>query len=141
LWKLPPFFAIIERLGFNGYFFNKMTLGFAEKIRIWLSNVWFLWALCLIFNIITFLFIFFKIHPGDKTLALHYNVLIGVQWYGKGKNLYFIPVAGLAISAVNFILYKTLRDNKIFLSQLTVFVSFCAQIILLAAALFLSKVN
>jgi hypothetical protein len=118
-----------------------MTLDRAEKIKIWLSDVWFLWALCLIFNIITFLFIYFKIHPGNKTLALHYNVLVGVQWYGKGKNLYFIPGVGLAISTVNFILYKALKDNKIFLSQLTVFASLCAQIILFAAVLFLSKVN
>ena len=118
-----------------------MTLTSAEKIRIWLSNVWFLWALCLIFNIITFLFIYFKIHPGNKTLALHYNVLVGVEWYGKGKNLYLIPGVGLAISAVNFLLYKTLKDDKFFLSQLTIFVSICAQIILLAAALFLSRVN
>jgi len=118
-----------------------MTLDYKGKIQIWLSNIWFLWALCLIFNIITFLFIYFKIHPGDKTLALHYNVLIGVEWYGKGKNLYFIPGVGLALSAVNFTLYKALRNNKFFLSQLTVFVSLCAQVILLAAALFLSKVN
>jgi hypothetical protein len=118
-----------------------MTLDFAKKIKIWLLNVWFLWAICLILNIITFLFIYFKIHPGNKILTLHYNVLVGAQWYGKGKNLYFIPGVGLAISAANFTLYKALKDNKIFLSQLTIFVSICAQVILLAAALFLSKVN
>jgi hypothetical protein len=118
-----------------------MSLTWTEKVRFWLSNVWFLWALCLIFNIITFLFIYFKIHPGNKTLALHYNILVGVQWYGKGKNLYFIPGIGLAISAINYVLYKALKDNKFFLSLLTVFVSICAQLILLTAVLFLAKVN
>jgi len=118
-----------------------MTLNWTKKIKTWLLNVWFLWAACLIFNIITFLFIYFKIHPGNKTLALHYNVLVGVQWYGKGKNLYFIPAVGLAISAVNFTLFKALKDNKLFLSALAAFASLCAQIILLAAALFLARVN
>jgi hypothetical protein len=118
-----------------------MALNLAKKIRIYLTNIWFLWALCLIFNIITFLFIFFKIHPGSNTLALHYNILVGVEWYGKGYNLYFIPAVGLAISAVNYTLFKALSDNTKFLSALTVFVSLCAQIILLAAALFLSRVN
>ena len=118
-----------------------MTLNWAEKIKSYLTNVWFLWILCLVFNIITFLFIYFKIHPGNKTLALHYNVLVGVQWYGKGKNLYFIPAAGLAISAVNFTLFKALKDDELFLSALAAFVSLCAQVILLAAALFLSRVN
>jgi hypothetical protein len=112
-----------------------------EKIRLVLGNIWFLWALCLIFNIITFLFIFFKIHPGNKTLALHYNVLVGVQWYGKGKNLYFLPAIGFVISAVNFTLFRSIRNNKDFLSVLTIFVSLCAQIILLMAALLLAKVN
>ena len=64
-----------------------------EKLKAYFSEIWFLWTLCLVLNIITFLFIFFKIHPGDKTLALHYNVLIGVQWYGKGKNLYFLIIS------------------------------------------------
>jgi hypothetical protein len=112
-----------------------------ERIKIYLVDVWFLWAMCLIFNIITFLFVFFKIHPGDKTLALHYNILAGVEWYGHGKNLYFLPGVGFALSAVNFVLYRALKDNKNFLSSLTVFASLCIQLILLASALFLAKVN
>jgi hypothetical protein len=85
--------------------------------------------------------IYFKIHPGGKTLALHYNVLAGVEWYGKGDNLYFLPGAGLAISAANFSLFKALKNNGSFLSPLTVFASLCAQIVLLAAVLFLATVN
>lgn len=118
-----------------------MRLISAEKIKLYFADIWFLWGLCLILNIITFLFIYFKIHPGNKTLALHFNVLVGVEWYGVGKNLYFLPSVGLIISAVNFTLYKALKDDKNFLSFLTVFASLCAQIIILTAALFLAKVN
>ena len=112
-----------------------------KKIRGYLTNIWFLWGVCLILNIITFFFIYFKIRPGDQTLALHYNVLVGVEWYGKGKNLYFLPGVGLVISAVNLVLYRALKDSKNFLSFLTVFASLCVQAVLLAAALFLAKVN
>jgi hypothetical protein len=112
-----------------------------QKIKLYLTDIWFLWGLCLLFNIITFLFIFFKIHPSSGTLALHYNVLVGVEWYGKGVNLYFIPAVGLLISAVNFVLYRAIKDNADFLPFLTVFVSLCAQIILFLAALFLAAVN
>ncbi len=111
------------------------------KFKFDVDNVWFLWGLCLILNIITFLFLFFKIHPGSKILALHYNVLLGVDWYGAGRNLYFIPGVGFLISAVNFTLYRSLGNNEAFLSSLTAFVSLCAQLILLVAALFLAKVN
>ena len=118
-----------------------MSHNWAEKIKMYFTNVWFLWSVCILLNIITFLFLYFKIHPGNKTLALHYNVLVGVEWYGKGKNLYFIPGVGTAISAVNFTLYKALKNDEYFVSALTAFVSLCVQIVLLAAVLFLSQVN
>ena len=118
-----------------------MNLNFSDKLKFFFSNIWFLWAACLILNIITFLILYFKIHAGNQTLALHYNVLVGVEWYGKGKNLYFIPAVGVAISAVNFTLFSRLKDSANFLSSLTVFASLCAQIILLAAVMFLIRVN
>lgn len=105
------------------------------------AEVWFLWALCLLLNIIAFLFIYYKISPSSQTLALHYNVLVGVEWYGKGYNLYLIPVAGLAILAVNFFLYRALGKTKSFLPYLTVFASLSVQLLLLLALLMLSVVN
>lgn len=113
-------------------------IGFCKKC---FAEIWFLWIVCLILNIITFFFIFFKIHPGSQNLALHYNVLVGVEWYGNGRNLYFIPGIGLAISAVNYILYRALKDNQFFLAELTAYVSLFVQIILLIAAMFLARVN
>ena len=118
-----------------------MSLNLGEKTRTYLTDIWFLWGVCVLLNIITFLFIYFKIHPGNKTLALHYNVLVGVEWYGRGKNLYFLPAVGLAISAVNFTVYRALKNSAIFLPALTVFMSLSAQIVLLVASLFLAKVN
>lgn len=105
------------------------------------SNVWFLWALCLIFNIITFLFIFFKIHPGNQSMALRYNFIAGVEWYGRGKNLYFIPGAGFAITLVNFVLFTSIKQTQKFFAPLTAFISLSVQILLLAAVLFLGQIN
>lgn len=95
----------------------------------------------MLINIITFLFIYFKIHPDSNRLALHYNVLVGVEWYGNGRNLYFIPAVGFLISAVNFVLYKALKKSENFLTSLTILASISVQLILLAAAMFLAKVN
>ena len=118
-----------------------MPLNLAEKLKAYLDNVWFLWALCLLINIITFLFLYFKIHPGNKTLALHYNVLVGVQWYGKGRNLYYIPGVGFAITALNFVLYRSVKNYPDLPAFLPAFVSVCAELILLTAALSLAQVN
>ena len=105
------------------------------------KEIWFLWIVCLVVNSITFLFVKFNIRPGNRTLALHYNVIAGVEWYGKGNNLYFIPAAGLAISIANFVLYRTFKNAKSFLPLLTVFASLCVSITALLAILFLSNVN
>ncbi len=118
-----------------------MQDGLFIKVKPYITNVFFLWGLCLLLNIITFLFIYYKIHPGNKTLALHYNVLVGVQWYGKGKNLYFIPGVGFAISVINYILFRTFKNSQEFLAVLAIFVSIFSQVILLIAALFLAQVN
>ena len=59
----------------------------------------------------------------------------------QGRNLYFIPGIGLAIAAVNFTLYRALKDNRFFLAELTAYVSIFVQIILVIAAMFLARVN
>ncbi|MCL5008971.1 MAG: hypothetical protein M1400_01365 [Patescibacteria group bacterium] len=101
----------------------------------------FLWALCLIFNIITFLFIYYKILPSGNTFALKYNVITGVEWYGKGYNLYQIPLVGLAILSLNYLLSRLLRHRADFLAAMAIFVTLVVQLLLLAAALFLKTVN
>jgi len=131
----------LEKQAFSCYNQADMLLTGPAKYTGFFSKIWFLWGLCLLINIITFLLIFFKISPSGKTLALHYNVLVGVEWYGKGQNLYLIPLVGFLISAVNFILYRTLKDTGSLLSFLTGFISLCVQVILMIAVLFLSTIN
>ena len=118
-----------------------MLLNLRENLRNYFFSIWFLWTFSLVLNIITFLYIFYKIHPGNKTLALRYNILVGVEWYGEGKNLYLVPGIGLIVLIINFYLYKAFRDNKNFLAPLTVFVTICAELILLSSVLLLAKVN
>jgi hypothetical protein len=112
-----------------------------------LGNFWkidkflFLWGLCTIINIIAFLFIFFKIHPSNQLVSLKYNVLVGVEVFGTGKNLYLIPTAAALISLANFGLFRALKNRQIFYLHLVVFASLVVQIILLAAIFFLKTIN
>lgn len=111
------------------------------KIKKMGSGVGALWALCFLINIFSFFILYYQIHPGPKTMALHYNVLVGVEWYGKGTNLYLIPAAAFFISLTNFIIFIALKKTSEFFAPLTVFVSFCVQIILFFSIIFLAKVN
>lgn len=106
-----------------------------------LDKILFLWALAFAFNIITLLIIHYQIKPGNAPLALHYQVLIGVDWYGAGKNLYFVPIIGFAVGVVNFVLYRATKRMESFLPQLATFVTLLVQICLLAYVLFLLRVN
>lgn len=118
-----------------------MWINLFQKLKKFTDNIWFLWMSCLILNIITFFVIVFKIRPGGKTVALHYNVLVGVEWYGKGNNLYYLPLVGFLMLLVNFWLYRSLKKTNLFFPELTIFVSMAIELILLAAVIFLQTVN
>jgi hypothetical protein len=106
-----------------------------------LDKIWFLWLSALVIDIITLIFIRDKINPGGQTLALHYNVVFGVDWYGNGNNLYSIPFIGLAILFMNFVLYRALQKQQMFLAFLCSLISLFVEIILLLAVIFLARVN
>lgn len=135
IWYNLNQFRLIKR--FSAIIF----MDFISIIKNYFRNVWFLWALSLTLNIITFLFLYFKIKPGQSPLALHYNVLVGVLWYGPGRNLYFIPAIGMAILIVNFTLFRAIKNRQDFLAALSALVSFFVEFILLSAVLFLTRVN
>jgi hypothetical protein len=105
------------------------------------NKILFLWAFSFILNIITLLVIHYQIKPGEAPLALHYNVLIGVDWYGVGKNLYLIPLVGFAVIAVNYTLYNGTKKIESFIPELCAITSFIVQLCLLGYVMTLLQVN
>jgi hypothetical protein len=109
-----------------------------QQLRV----ILFLWVLSLAECIISFSVIAFKIRPKlSGTLALHYNVVVGVDLFGKGYYLYQIPLIGLLFILINFFLYYRLGRRGSFLAFLLSFITAAANLCLLAAALFLLRVN
>ena len=106
------------------------------------KKILFLWSGSLIFIIITFLIIFFKIKPtSSATFALHYNVLFGVDTFGSGKQLYKLPLIGLIVTGVNFLIYKFITGKDTILSFVLVLSAFLVSLIILVATVFLLQVN
>ena len=101
----------------------------------------FLWISNFALNIITFVIVFFKIPPTGKTAALKYNVLTGVEWYGKGMNALVIPIAGVIITAVNFYLFKKIQNGQYYYPALLIFFTTLISLTLMASVLFLTTVN
>jgi hypothetical protein len=100
-----------------------------------------MWIGSLAFNIITFLIINYKIRPTTEPLALHYNVITGVDTLGQGINLYRIPFIGISLLVVNLFFSKLVKSPKGFLSFVASFTSFAVSIILLVSILFILNIN
>ncbi len=117
-----------------------MDFDFEQKIMSG-KRVLFLQILCFVVNSITLLLIIYKLNIHRGTIALKYNVVTGVNWYGKGYNLYTVPAIALVITVINSILYQKLKNQQRFLAVLGLWVTMAVQIILLAFVLFLIPVN
>lgn len=101
----------------------------------------FLWLAAFALNIITFLVILFKNGLHGPNVALRYNVKAGVFWYGRGTNLYVIPILGLMLNGSNLFLFKKLAADQNFLQQTLAFTSLLIQLLLFISSLFLAGVN
>jgi hypothetical protein len=114
---------------------------FNEKISNPETAVLFLWSATIIVIIITFLAAFYKVRSAPQTVALHYNVIVGVDVLGSRSRLYQVPLTAAIIAGINAAFVKFLRPAQRFLPILLGAISLVCAIILLAATLFLYQVN
>jgi len=105
------------------------------------ATVRLLWTATAVIIIITFFAAYLKVRTAPQTLALHYNVIVGVDLLGNRKQLYTVPLTAVAIAAVNVLFLRLSRLRQPFLSVLLAAASCACAIILLAATLFLYNVN
>lgn len=94
-----------------------------------------------ILNIILWLVVAGKFGLSRDRITLHYSAIYGTDFLGSARNIYLIPLAGLAVAAVNsWLAWATYRREKLFAYMLS-FAGFVAQLLLLAAAAALVVLN
>ncbi len=91
--------------------------------------------------IITLIVIIIKIVNSSDVVALRYNIIVGVSEIGSRYQLLQLPLSGLLIGVVNFVLTKLNKSNQQILPLLASTVTLATNIILLFAALLLFQVN
>ncbi len=99
------------------------------------------WTISVVVFIITLIVILIKIFNSSDVVALRYNVIIGVSEIGSRYQLLQLPLTGLLIGVVNFILTKLNKSNQQILPLLASIVTLAVNAILLFAALLLFQVN
>ncbi len=119
-------------------FFSQLRI---KEIFVSANTALFLWigtALCII---ITFILAYYKVRTGPSSVALHYNVLIGVDLLGNKSRLYLVPLTGAIIAIINLIISRLLSVHDPFLKIVLAAGSFLSSIIILWAFLLLFRVN
>lgn len=114
-----------------------------QKIRAILfrnSGNLFFWSIAILSIIVSFLIIYFKIRPTSEPMALHYNVIVGVDALGPGTHLYRIPLIGLIVLVVNILFSRFGKGASQSLVLLAGITSAVVAVILLCAVLFLLKI-
>jgi hypothetical protein len=124
--------------------FLRKYRGFA-KIRLLMNitrdKILFLWGLSIVLLIVTFAAVYYKIHSGPQLIALHYNVIVGVDLVAGKNSLFKVPLTGLVIGVVNYFLPRLIKFEPEFLSFLAGLVTVLIQLLLLASVIFLFRVN
>lgn len=100
-----------------------------------------LWGGTIVLLIITLILAYYKVSGGPSPVALHYNVIVGVDALGDRNRLYFVPLAGFIIAAINAVVSRLLPLRDGFLQIILASGSLLTNLVLLIAMLLLFRVN
>ena len=100
-----------------------------------------LFLLAIIINLILWGYLAFNIHPKTEPIFLHYTALFGVDLVGAWYRLYFLPLGGLIIILLNFLLGWRLYQRDLFSGAVLAMVAVLGQIFLALAGIVLVFLN
>ncbi len=95
----------------------------------------------LILNIILWILLASKFGYSQEKIALHFNVVYGIDFVGDANRVYQIAILGLLIFIVNLALAKMIYGKEKLLAYFLTTAGAFVQIILLIAALSLLNLN
>ncbi len=104
-------------------------------------RIFIVWIATFIVNIITLAIIVAQ-GKVSRSVVLHYNVIVGAEYFGDASNNYKIPAIGLFILVFNTVMYVFLRRAKQdFLAEVSIYTTLLVSIVLLVAYMFLLSIN
>jgi hypothetical protein len=79
----------------------------------------------------------------SEQIALHANIDFGIDYYGSSKEIFILPLMGLMVVLINFILAACFSRNKdrFFIFHLLLFSGILINLILLAAIISVYYIN
>jgi len=95
----------------------------------------------LFLNIALFLFFYFFIKQSSIPIVLHYNVDLGVDYFGEVKSIFILPIAGIIIFLLNGILALKIWGKNQALSYFFTVVALLSQCFLVISGIALYLIN
>ncbi len=98
-------------------------------------------VLCLLVNIVLWVLLLLKFWNFGEYIILDYNIYFGISMLGPWYQILIMPLLGLAVIAVDFLLAFKVYLKNILVSYFLIFAALGFNLIMLAAGLFLIFVN
>ncbi|MCF6276587.1 MAG: hypothetical protein L3J07_01925 [Candidatus Magasanikbacteria bacterium] len=97
--------------------------------------------LSLLVNIFMWFWLLYVLGPQQDPIFLHYNILFGVDLIGEWWNILYLPITGIFILIINFILGWVLFHKDKFIAYILNAVNLICQVFLLVATLLIVFLN
>jgi hypothetical protein len=107
-------------------------------IKLYFKNlpILFFGVVSLFVNVFIWIWLLWQIGPSPDPIFLHYNILFGVDYIGEWWRVLFLPIFGLLILLVNFLLgWLLFGRDKLLAYLLNAGALFCQLFLLVAACL------
>jgi len=128
---------ILNNIHIKRHTFSRMVLDIFSflYIRIYL-------IILLSINLLIWLIAFnINKNVSQDLVFLHYNVTFGINLIGSVKRVYIIPLLGLVIIIINFILLLFIHRQAKFIVHLLLFTAMLANLFLIAAIISIYLIN
>lgn len=98
-------------------------------------------TIALLINGVLWLLVY-TLFPKDLPAAiLHYNVAVGIDFVGEGKQVFMLPAVGLSLVVLNTVLAYMLRSINLLAGRLLLGSAILAQLLLIAGFVAILAIN
>ncbi|OGH94976.1 MAG: hypothetical protein A2538_04785 [Candidatus Magasanikbacteria bacterium RIFOXYD2_FULL_41_14] len=98
-------------------------------------------GLAVFIQIFMWWYILSSVHPGGEQVFLHYNIVFGIDLIGNWQKLLYLPLGGLLILLVNYLVSWLFYSQDKFLARLLSVWSVLAQLFLALAVWLIVGLN
>lgn len=111
--------------------------------KLYLKDRWILLPLVVIAATQAFAwwYVISKIRPTGEQLFLHYNIIFGVDLVGEWWKLWLLPLGGLVLWLVNFLLSYFFYNHNRFLARFLAVTTALFEVLLVVAILLIVSLN